>query len=197
MDHRSYFDHMASRWDEQASHDPLRLALIAEALELFPGARVLDAGCGTGVFTDFMVRAFDGALDVVCADFSGKMLEEAEKKLSSRSGVSFCRADLTTDTVPGRAFDRIICYSCFPHFADKRRALANLRRHITPGGFLLIAHSESCSSINELHSRLEGPVRHDMLPGPDEMRKMLQELRFSKVAITDKPHLYLVKASPA
>ncbi|MGV8124243.1 MAG: class I SAM-dependent methyltransferase [Candidatus Xenobiia bacterium LiM19] len=189
-----FFDHHAPRWDEMSRHDRSRLARIAAALELFPGVRILDVGCGTGVFTEFLLEEFREPLEIVCADFSGKMLEVAQEKLSGRKEVSFCCLDVTTESFPGKAFDRIICYSCFPHLNDKKAALSNFRNHLTPGGLLVIAHSESYMKINEFHRKCEGPVRHDTLPGPAEMKKMLEESEFSPVTITDEPDIYIVKA---
>ncbi|MHC9543758.1 MAG: class I SAM-dependent methyltransferase [Vulcanimicrobiota bacterium] len=189
-----FFDHHAPRWDEMSRPDRSRLARIAAALDLFPGARILDVGCGTGAFTGFLLEEFSEPLEIVCADFSGKMLEVARGKLAQFQEVTFCCVDATTGSFPGRAFDRIICYSCFPHLNNKAAALSNFRRHLVPGGLLVIAHSDNYQKINEFHSKCEGPVRHDILPDPAGMKKMLEEQDFSPVTITDEHDIYIVKA---
>ncbi len=189
-----FFDRHAPRWDEMSRHDSSRLARIAAALDIFPGVRILDVGCGTGAFTSFLLENSSEPLEIVCADFSGKMLEVARRKLSQRKEVSFCRLDVTTESFPGKAFDRIICFSCFPHLNNKAAALSNFRRHLSPGGLLVIAHSENYLKINEFHRKCEGPVRHDIIPGPIEMKKMLEVLNFSPVMVTDEPDIYIVKA---
>jgi len=175
-------------------HDRVRLARIAAALDLFPGARILDVGCGTGVFTIFLLEEFTEPLEIVCADFSEKMLEVARKKLSRRQEISFCCLDVTNEPFPGNAFDRIICYSCFPHLIDKKAALSNFRSHLAANGLLVIAHSENYKKINDFHSRCDGPVCHDILPDPAGMKKMLEDSDFSSVTITDEPDIYIVKA---
>jgi ubiquinone/menaquinone biosynthesis C-methylase UbiE len=190
-----FFDNHAACWDEMSRCDRSRLGTIVAALDLFPGARVLDVGCGTGAFTAFLLEEPVQPLDIVCADFSEKMLDMARIKLAGREGVSFCCVDVTSDPIPGRVFDRIICYSCFPHLKDKSAALSNFRANLADGGLLVIAHSDGYQKINDFHSRCKGPVCHDTLPDPALMRKMLEQSGYTDIVISDEPDIYIVKAN--
>lgn len=57
MNHREYFDRLAAEWDELLGGEILaRLKEIVAGLEIEPGSRVLDLGCGTGVLFPMLLE---------------------------------------------------------------------------------------------------------------------------------------------
>ena len=96
--------------------------------------RVLDVGCGTGIFATRVRDELDG--EVVCGcDLSPGMLAQAAAR-SERVGWiqgDSGRLPLGTTTV-----DAVVCTEAF-HFFDQPAALAEFRRVLVPGGLLLVA----------------------------------------------------------
>lgn len=195
MNHKEYFDSMAASWDEMCLHEQSKLRRILEHLHLFGGCRILDVGCGTGIFTECILNNFSDPVTVTCVDLSEKMLEMARKKLSRCRGVSFINGDAAGLGLESGSVDRIICYSCLPHFLDKASALRNLRRILMADGLLVIAHSDGREKINEMHARLSSPVRHDHLPGPAEIKTLLDDSGLQMVEIVDTSDIYIVSAA--
>ena len=62
------------------------------------------------------------------------------------------------EAIPFRAdqFDRVTCFSAFPHFPNKGRALLEMVRVLKRGAKLFIAHLHSVEEINQLHQEMGG-----------------------------------------
>jgi demethylmenaquinone methyltransferase/2-methoxy-6-polyprenyl-1,4-benzoquinol methylase len=98
-----------------------------------PGARVLDACCGTG---DLAVAARKaGAADVVGLDFSERMLERARRKSAAIEWVS---GDLLALPFRDGSFDAATVGFGVRNLADLELGLRELRRVLRPGGQLAI-----------------------------------------------------------
>ncbi|MCB6176803.1 magnesium protoporphyrin IX methyltransferase [Rhodobacter sp. Har01] len=115
-----YFDRSATKvWERLTSdakvsrirqtvregRDRMRAIMLARLPEDLTGARVLDAGCGTGLMTQEL--AARGA-DVVAVDISPQLIAIAEDRLSGahRPQVTFHAGDMTDDRL-GR-FDYVV-----------------------------------------------------------------------------------------
>lgn len=101
-----------------------------------PDAReLLDVGCGPGTHLRHFATVFDR---VEGADLAEPMLAFARQRLP---GVPFHQADLR-DFDLGRRFDAVTClFSAIGNIdggAQLRAAVRSLRRHLRPGGVLLI-----------------------------------------------------------
>src|SRR5205085_5118614 len=103
-----------------------------------PGARVLDAGCGTG-----RVAARLAELGYVCvgADVDPSMLEQAR---ATTSEVTWLAADLATLDLPASGiaepFDLVVCAgNVVPLVApgDEAAVVARMAAHLRPGGLLV------------------------------------------------------------
>jgi ubiquinone/menaquinone biosynthesis C-methylase UbiE len=123
------------------------------------------------------------------------MLHKAHARLGSTGNVSLVQGDGSTHFLKEGSLDRILCYSCFPHIQDKPGALRAFKRMLRKDGLLLIAHSSSSASVNDFHARCNGIVKHDHLPGPEEMRRYLDQAGFIPRIIDDSPGHYIVLAS--
>jgi len=87
----------------------------------------------------------------------------------------------------------VVCYSSFPHFQDKPKALSEIRRVLKEGGRLVICHTSSRAVINEIHRNIPA-VEHDIIPESDEMQAMLLEAGFGDIQIDDAADNYYVGA---
>ncbi|MFN0147497.1 MAG: class I SAM-dependent methyltransferase, partial [Dehalococcoidia bacterium] len=105
---------------------------------------VLELGCGTGRVTLPMAEA---GFEVVGLDLSAGMLAEAERKLADmdedvRRRVQFIQGDMA-DFDLGRLFALVVipfrAFQLLLTTDDERRCLDCVRRHLRPGGRLVIA----------------------------------------------------------
>ncbi|MCS6814658.1 MAG: class I SAM-dependent methyltransferase [Cyanobacteria bacterium] len=102
-------------------------------------ARILDAGCGTGVGTEYLVHLNPDAM-VVGIDLSAEALAVAKKRCqkSGANRVEFHHLSLfDVDQLPGE-FDFINCVGVLHHTPDPIAGLQALARKLAPGGILHI-----------------------------------------------------------
>src|SRR5919107_2248836 len=84
--------------------------LLVERLDLAPGIRVLDAGCGPGRLTIPLARAIGPSGEVLALDGQPKMLEKLERRLEAENitNVLTLEAGLGEGALDTEAFDRVI-----------------------------------------------------------------------------------------
>ncbi len=132
---------MAEYYDDL--YDPRRVAraypfLIALFRRLGPIRSVLDVGCGTFAIDLPLLRR---GYEVVGRDVSPAMLRVAREKLpSARLHADVAQGDIRELRL-GRTFDAILCLGTFNYFtsaADVGRAFGVCRRHLRPGGLLVL-----------------------------------------------------------
>jgi ubiquinone/menaquinone biosynthesis C-methylase UbiE/uncharacterized protein YbaR (Trm112 family) len=101
-------------------------------------ARVLDLACGPGVFTRPLARQSSGI--VVGVDLSLPMLRHAGKVLrrSSLRNVVLVRGSAFRLPFAEGVFTYVNCCGALHLFDDPDRALAEIRRVLTPGGFMSV-----------------------------------------------------------
>jgi len=129
MPHFDHFDFAASFY-ERTPPTPLSAALT-ELLDVFPGARILDAGGGTGRLAQVLAR--DGARLTV-ADFSHGMLRVASRK----GGLAPTRAAVERLPFPDDHFDRVLMVDALHHVYDQGQSAHEMFRVLRPGGRLVI-----------------------------------------------------------
>lgn len=115
--------------------------LVFRMLELRPGEKILDAGCGTGVFTlDYLGQ---GA-EVVGLDISDPMLRLAKEKASGYP-FSAVRGDMLYLPFKDNTFDKVVSVTALEFIADARKAVDELFRVTRPGGRVVAATLNSLS----------------------------------------------------
>lgn len=109
-----------------------RILLTLLEPRLAPGARVLDAGCGTGL----LLSQLPEGLRLAGLDLSPRALEHAARRLPG--------AELRPGSLPGdlsfteASMDWILLTDVLEHVEDDAAALAALARLLAPGGRLLL-----------------------------------------------------------
>lgn len=107
-------------------------------LELTPGARVLDAGCGLGGAAFLMASEFGAEVEAL--DLSANMIAQARSRgesLGLARQVRFQLKDVLTLEADSE-FDAVHSRDVFLHIAKKRELFSILYRALKPGGRLLI-----------------------------------------------------------
>ncbi len=101
-----------------------------DRLPLAPGARVLDAGCGSG-------RTLEELVDY--GEATGIELDSDAAELARARGIAEIAVGRLEELPwPQDSFDLITCLDVIEHTPDDRAALLELRRVCRPGGFLLV-----------------------------------------------------------
>jgi len=115
--------------------------LILDQLKPKPGEIILDAGCGTGVFT---IDILLSGSQVVGLDISLPMLVQAVKKLK---GLPFqmILADILNLPFPGNSFDKVISVTALEFIEDAKGAVEELFRVTQKGGSIVVATLNSLS----------------------------------------------------
>ena len=149
-------------------------------------------GSGTGVFIPFLLSRIGSKGRLVALDFAEEMLNRARAK-GFDGYIDYLHADVTSVPLLGEVFDVVVCYSSFPHFQDKPRALAEINRVTKSGGRLLICHTSSRAIINDFHRQIPA-VGNDTIPDEHEMQFMLLRAGFTDIKIDDSSESYLASA---
>ncbi len=193
---RDYFDRHASSWDEMLKYGEKvpELTEVVNWFRLADGYSILDIGTGTGILLPLLKEAISKEGKLIAIDFSFKMIEMA--KLRQCLGEKFLiNADVESLPFQSDLFDRIICFSAFPHFHNKARALLEMVRVLKSGGTLFITHLKSVEELNQFHRQLGGPVAHDFLPHPARIEELLKDAGLYKISIINQPGKFLAQGS--
>jgi SAM-dependent methyltransferase len=134
-------------------HEALAGRLIRKgAFDASGCKRILDAGCGNGRYSKFLLREADPDAVLTAFDLSPQMLKRAQRRLPGQR-VTHAIADLTRLPYANEAFDAIVCGWVLEHLPDPRPGLTELARILKPGGKLLLMATED-TMTGALCSRL-------------------------------------------
>jgi 2-polyprenyl-3-methyl-5-hydroxy-6-metoxy-1,4-benzoquinol methylase len=185
-------------WDTPAGRQRARRRahLIAAGAQLAPGSRVLEIGCGTGLFTKMFAES--GAA-IVAVDLSRELLEKAGDRGLPPDRVRFVAKPFEDCALDG-PFDAVIGSSILHHL-DLDRALPRIRELLKPGGAFSFAEPNMLNPQVFLERQLQ------FLPifaytSPDEtafvrwsLARKLRDSGFTEISIT--PFDWLHPRTPA
>ena len=113
--------------------------IASEMLEVTPGDRVLDVGCGPGNFTRRFAAAADDGL-VVGVDASKTMLARAVAQPTTPN-VAYVRCDAADLPFRDGSFDAVCCFAALYLVEEPMRALDQIARVLAPGGRVALLSS--------------------------------------------------------
>lgn len=134
----------------RAGRDTMRETLLSWLPQDLTGARILDAGCGTGALA---VEAASRGAHVVGVDLSAKLVDLARERTAAFAGpgrLDFRVGDLL-DPVLGR-FDHVVAMDSLIHYRadDMVRVLASLSRQTT--GSIVFTFAPRTPLLSVLHA---------------------------------------------
>ena len=106
---------------------PATLSLLPEV----KGKRVLDAGCGPGVYSEWLLA--HGA-EVVAVDVSAKMIELARRRIGSALDVRLADLSKPLTFLSDESFDIVLSSLTLHYIKDWSSTLAEFYRVLRPGG---------------------------------------------------------------
>ena len=194
-DKRRFFDEVSE--NQAMSHfrdeDIPKLRELISLWKLKTGDVILETGSGTGRLTPHLLEVIGDDGTVYCLDFALRMLIKAKERGFVRS-VRLIQADASSLPLVDGCCDVVLCFSAFPHFSDKKKALEESCRALKPSGRLVISHLARREEINTFHSKEGHPIGNDLIPPDEEMRRLLSEAGFEGITITNDDRGYLVIA---
>lgn len=145
---------------------------IFERVAASLGSRVLEIGCGTGTFTQFLV---DRSL-VVGIDVEEDYVRIAQDRYRNRPNVTVRRVDLTqsVDGLAAYRFDSVVSINVFEHIEDDLAAMRAAHAVLVPGGSLTLL----VPSHPRLMSPFDRAIGHHRRYTKAEMREKLEAAQF-------------------
>ncbi|WP_247002372.1 class I SAM-dependent DNA methyltransferase [Halosolutus gelatinilyticus] len=137
---KAAYDELADTYADEVRTNPYNADLEFPATSsLVPdvdGKRVLDAGCGTGAYTEWLL---DRGADVVGVDVSEAMLAHARERVGDRA--TFHRADLAAplEFAETDAFDGVVSALALGYVEEWRESFSEFARILEPGGFFVFS----------------------------------------------------------
>lgn len=114
---------------------------IVGSLELAPGSRVLDAGCGGGGMTRLLAEAVGPGGRVVGLDANHELLEFGRAAVSGTAlaeRIKFQEGDVLSLPFEDGSFDLVWCSRVVHGLTDQLAGVRELRRVVRPGGRVVI-----------------------------------------------------------
>lgn len=194
---QEHYDRIAGTFNENWSYSPEFTAWlvgrITQRLRVGPGDRVIDVGCGTGLYARSLAAE---AHSVVCVDPSGPMLAQLPRdaRLIPRqaSAEELCSGEVS---LPHDGYDAMLIKEVLHHLADPAAVLGGLVPLLRPGGRLLVVLRPR---------RLDYPLFaaalrrfHQMQPDPDAIAEVLRgaglrtELSYGEFLLTFSTERYV------
>lgn len=145
-------------------------AIIRRELDLSPGTRTLDLGCGPGAFADL----FTGQ-DYVGVDLNARYIEHARKH---RPG-AYQVGDARKLDLPDARFDQVLIFGLLHHLDDDavRDVLRETRRVLAPGGHALVIEDiPAVSRLNLIGHLLHNIENGEHIRPPEAYRRLYAEV---------------------
>ncbi|MEV8020073.1 class I SAM-dependent methyltransferase [Streptomyces sp. NPDC086554] len=187
---RDFFAARAANWDSRFPDDGPAYRAAATELALRPGARVLDAGCGTGRALPALRDAVGPSGVVLGIDLTPAMLEAAVRAGRDRDG-QLLLADVTRLPLRSGSLDAVFGAGLISHLPDPARNLRELSRVVRPGGLLALFHPIGRAALAARQGRQITP---DDLRAEANLRPLLATSGWQMTSYVDEDARFLALA---
>ncbi len=131
------------RGEEMESHHISIAEQTIRRMNLQPGERVLDLGCGAGWATRILAKAVEGESKgrhgaAVGVDVADEMIARARANARDIENVQYVWGSAAELPLQDGSFDKVLSIESFYYYADQDRALNELFRVMAPKGKLYI-----------------------------------------------------------
>ncbi|MBW2201599.1 MAG: class I SAM-dependent methyltransferase [Deltaproteobacteria bacterium] len=189
MDPKNIFDEWSKKYDQWFETPIGKLikkfenTLILEMLKPKGGEKILDPGCGTGIFTDDVLKT--GA-QVVGLELSMPMLLGASKKRMDYP-LYLVQGDMRALPFDKDTFDKTISVTAIEFIEDARGAIEELFRVTRPGGCIVVATLNRLSpwaSRRAEAAKKDHPIfKHVFFRSPEDMLALASSAGVFKTAV--------------
>lgn len=131
----------AQQYDAAVQHNIYNAYLERPSLQALigdiNGLDILDLGCGSGVYADFLIER--GAKNITCLDASESMVELVRNKLGDRVRAYTQDLTLGLPQEKSNSADVIICPLVLHYIEDVSAIFREVERVLKPGGYLVFS----------------------------------------------------------
>ena len=186
-----------NQWAEQGKGEEMEAHHISiteqtlALMDLKPGDRVLDLGCGAGWASRLIAKAVESPErtgQVIGLDVSDEMIRRARAGSVDHDNLMFVVGSAQQVPWEENFFDKVLSVESFYYYADQERALAELFRVMAPNSELYILinlYSDNHYSLRWVEE-LKVPVQ---VHSEQEYIEMLQRHTFEEVRALRVPDL--------
>ena len=140
----SFYDRIASLYNLTFKFNgygrSLHQYLRTHPIPLARNAKILDAGCGTGLLTIALLKALDSPVRITAVDLSGSSIETAKKAVEEKAGradkVWFTQANVLALPFADKSFDFVVTSGVL-EYVPLREGFGELSRVLKRGGYIL------------------------------------------------------------
>ena len=132
--------------------------LLLDRLDLQPGMKMLDAGCGPGRLSIPAAKRVGSDGQVVALDIQDEMLHRLQNRIqiAGLENMQLIHAGIGEGILPQNEFDRAILVTVLGEIPDPQAALAEIFDSLKPGGMLSVTelipdpHYQSRNTVGQL-----------------------------------------------
>jgi ubiquinone/menaquinone biosynthesis C-methylase UbiE len=193
-----YFNSIATKWDSWEDLESLKIQFDngLKRFGLLPDEHILDVGCGTGNLTAAILRQLSQTGRITAVDISNRMIEIAQAKVRD-SRVQWICDSVENLTAVENVFDRVICYSVWPHLMNSGMVAQLFRNILKSRGKLHIWHLKSRETINKTHARASEAISNHLLAPASQTAALLEQSGFFIEETQDDTSGYLISTRKA
>lgn len=148
------------------------------------GAKILDAGCGTGLLTLALMRALHFPVSITALDLSATSISAARKAVIESPGrtrdVTFAEGNLLSLPFADNSLDLVVTSGAL-EYVPLEEGMSELARVIVPGGHLLhipCRKPSIATTFLEILFRFKAHPRKEILNHTDRHFRMVHEYHF-------------------
>jgi ubiquinone/menaquinone biosynthesis C-methylase UbiE len=173
---------------------PLAEDLIHKA-DIQPGEKVLDVACGTGIIARLVREKVGRDSSITGLDVNAGMLEMAQSVNGHEKHIEWVEAPAEDMPLDDGRYDVVLCQLSLQFMEDKRTALSEMHRVLTPGGRILLNVPGPVEFLQVLDKAIERHInpqaagfvaRVYSLHKTDEISRLLTEAGFNTISIEEK-----------
>ncbi|QOV39993.1 class I SAM-dependent methyltransferase [Streptomyces ferrugineus] len=187
---QDFFTARAADWDSRFPDDGPAFAAAVGELGLREGARVLDAGCGTGRALPPLRAAVGPSGVVLGADLTPAMLEAAVRAGRDADG-RLLLADVAALPLRSESLDAVFAAGLVAHLPHPAANLRELARVVRPGGTLALFHPIGRAALAARQGRRITP---DDLRAEPNLRPLLAGSGWRMTSYVDEDDRFLALA---
>ena len=188
----SYYDKIAAYYDLTFKLNGYGRSLdqyfAIHPLPVSRGAKILDAGCGTGLLTLALLRSLHFPVNITALDLSATSISAARNAVAESPGrtrdVTFAEGNLLSLPFADNSLDLVVTSGAL-EYVPLGEGLTELSRVITPGGHLLHipCRPSPATTFLEILFRFKKHPRKEVLGQTEQHFRMVHEYRFPPLQV--------------
>ncbi len=149
-------------------------------------AKVLDAGCGTGLLSTTLLKTVSPPLEITALDLSGSSLKKAQEAIKKHLGrynrVHFMQGNVLSLPFEDNTFDMVMTSGAL-EYVSLEKGLEEMARVLVPEGYLMLLpiHPSPASKMLEVMFRFKLHPPHEIKTKTNRYFKVVNHYRFPPI----------------